>query len=162
MVQAVSQSTVTCSRMKTLICTIMVPVGFQWQTPVKVRFVSGLNFYFFSLETTLVQDFEMTLDTNNSQYFITVGDSTWLDGDHVVFGKVLSGMEVVRIIEDEETKGELDEEKEDEEEDYDEYEMDDEEIPVNQVSPMWLRTSLYQIINGNTNGIIFRPIPEPQ
>ena len=81
--------------------------------------------------------FQNTLDTNNSQYFITVGDSTWLDGDHVVFGKVLSGMEVVRIIEDEETKGEFEDEKE--EDDYDEYDMDDEEIPVNQVSPMWLK-----------------------
>ena len=53
-------------------------------------------------------------DTNNSQYFITIGDSAWLDGDHVVFGKVLSGMEIVRMVEDEETQGEL---KEDDKED---------------------------------------------
>ena len=48
-------------------------------------------------------------------------------------------MEVVRIIEDEETKGEFEDENEKEEDDYDEYDMDDEEIPVNQVSPMWLK-----------------------
>ena len=53
-------------------------------------------------------------DTNNSQYFITIGDSAWLDGDHVVFGKVLSGMEIVRMVEDEETRGELKEENEEE------------------------------------------------
>ena len=72
------------------------------------------------------------LDTNNSQYFITIGDSAWLDGDHVVFGKVLSGMEVVRMVEDEETKGEIEDENEEEDE-YDEYSMDDEEIPVNDI-----------------------------
>lgn len=125
----------TCSRMKTLICITMAPVGFQWQTPAKVISFS----IFLPPKAPLACDLKTTLDTNNSQYFITVGDATWLDGDHVVFGKVLSGMETVRIIEDEETKGELDEEKEDEEEDYDEYEMDDEEIPVNQVSLMWLK-----------------------
>ena len=129
MVQAVFPFTVTCSRMRTLICTIMVPVGFQWQTPVKVL-LKPTNRKFSRTR------FQNTLDTNNSQYFITVGDSTWLDGDHVVFGKVLSGMEVVRIIEDEETKGEFEDENEKEEDDYDEYDMDDEEIPVNQVSPM--------------------------
>jgi cyclophilin family peptidyl-prolyl cis-trans isomerase len=38
-------------------------------------------------------------DSNKSQFFVTLGDCTWLDGKHVVFGRVLSGGEVFEELE---------------------------------------------------------------
>ncbi len=61
------------------------------------------NFYLKHTEAGLLSMANKGPDTQSCQFFLTTVPTPWLDGKHVVFGKVTDGMEVVQRLEAVET-----------------------------------------------------------
>ena len=57
------------------------------------------NFIFSHDQPGLLSMANRGSNTNGSQFFITTADCGWLDGKHVVFGKIEEGIEVLNAIE---------------------------------------------------------------
>ena len=57
------------------------------------------NFYYSHSREGLLSMINEGKNTNGSQFFITLRDTTWYDEKHVVFGQVIDGMENVKEIE---------------------------------------------------------------
>jgi len=57
------------------------------------------NFKFKHTEPYLLSMANAGPNTNGSQFFITTVACSWLDGKHVVFGKVVDGQQVVKQLE---------------------------------------------------------------
>ena len=57
------------------------------------------NFYYSHAREGLLSMINEGKNTNGSQFFITLRDTTWYDEKHVVFGQVISGMDYIREIE---------------------------------------------------------------
>ena len=65
-----------------------------WGKPFEDEIVSSLVFD----EPGILAMANSGPNTNGSQFFITVAATTWLNGNHTIFGKVIEGMDVVYAI----------------------------------------------------------------
>lgn len=65
-----------------------------WGKPFADEIVPSLNFN----EPGVLAMANAGPNTNGSQFFITVAPTSWLDGKHTIFGKVINGMDVVYAI----------------------------------------------------------------
>jgi cyclophilin family peptidyl-prolyl cis-trans isomerase len=72
--------------MKIFVLVINQLDGFQWQSKVHRE----SNYLLFLLS--------YGKDTNGSQWFVTLVPARWLDGHHVVFGRVLQGIDFIHEI----------------------------------------------------------------
>ena len=61
------------------------------------------NFFYAHSREGLLSMANSGSNTNGSQFFITLKNASWLDGKHVVFGKVINGFDVVKEVENVET-----------------------------------------------------------
>jgi cyclophilin family peptidyl-prolyl cis-trans isomerase len=78
-------------------------LSYTWQDTAQYKFC----FQFQHDQMGLLSMANSGPNSNSSQFFITLGDCPNLDGVHVVFGKVLKGIGVVREISEVQTEDDV-------------------------------------------------------
>lgn len=84
--------------------TLPKKVLFYWFAVVVLCCVSCITFFAQHDKVGLLSMANAGPNTNGSQFFITTVPTAHLDGKHVVFGQVLKGLGVVKMLESMETQ----------------------------------------------------------